>query len=175
MLTEEKKTNNRVQRLLPRYHPRLSQMRFAICIPAALSWQLKISGKLGAHPAGALVPGLLEAPGGTAGMLPVLAAGKVWGDGGEFHCKLNFKRIYVIKGGLLMEVSARSLWKAIRVWMAGISNSVKCQNRCLMGLWEPGNGQPVLTNQSGTRKGRGRDFPEWEWDVSWNLICLIRF
>lgn len=38
-----------------------------------------------------------------------LAAGKVWGDGGEFHCKLNFKRIYVIKGGLLMEVSARSL------------------------------------------------------------------
>lgn len=38
-----------------------------------------------------------------------LAAGKVWGDGGEFHCKLNFKRIYVIKGGFLMEVSARSL------------------------------------------------------------------
>lgn len=39
-----------------------------------------------------------------------LAAGRVWGDGGgEFHCKLNFKRIYVIKEGLLMEVSARSL------------------------------------------------------------------
>lgn len=82
-----------------------------------------------------------------------LAAGRVWGNGGKFHCKLNFKRIYVIKGGLLMEVSARSPRKAIRVWMAGISNSVKCQNRCLMGLWEPGNGQPVLTNQSGARKG----------------------
>lgn len=38
-----------------------------------------------------------------------LAAGMVWGDGGEFHRKLNFKRIFVIKGGLLMEVSARSL------------------------------------------------------------------
>ena len=38
-----------------------------------------------------------------------LAAGRVWGDGGEFHCKLNYKRIYVIKGSLLMEVSAHSL------------------------------------------------------------------
>lgn len=28
---------------------------------------------------------------------------------GEFHCKLNYKRIYVIKGSLLMEVSAHSL------------------------------------------------------------------
>jgi len=38
-----------------------------------------------------------------------LAAGWVWGDRGEYHCKLNYKRICVIKGSLLMEVSARSL------------------------------------------------------------------
>lgn len=89
-----------------------------------------------------------------------LAAGKVWGDGGEFHCKLNYKRIYVIKGSLLMEVSAHSLWRAIKVWMAGISNSVKCQNRCLMGLWEPGSGHAYaeipIWYEKGFRKGLPR-------------------
>lgn len=89
-----------------------------------------------------------------------LAAGRVWVDGGEFNCKLNYKRIYVIKGNLLMEVSARSLWKAIKVWMAGISNSVKCQNRCLMGLRKPGNGHACadipIWSKKGTRKGLPR-------------------
>lgn len=48
-----------------------------------------------------------------------LAAGRVWGDGGEFHCKSNYKRIYVIQGSLLMEVSARSHEKPSRFgWLA---------------------------------------------------------
>lgn len=44
--------------------------------------------------------------------------------------------------------------------MAGISNSVKCQNRCLMGLREPGNGHACadipIWSKKGTRKGLPR-------------------
>lgn len=44
--------------------------------------------------------------------------------------------------------------------MAGISNSVKCQNRCLMGLQETGNGHACadipIWYKKGTKKGLPR-------------------
>jgi len=53
--------------------------------------------------------------------------------------------------------------------MAGISNSVKCQNRCLMGLQEPGYGHACadipIWYKKGTRKGLPRI----------RVRCLLKF
>lgn len=49
--------------------------------------------------------------------------------------------------------------------MAGISNSVKCQNRCLMGLREPGNGHACADIPIWCKKGTSQHKSEMSLEI----------
>lgn len=53
--------------------------------------------------------------------------------------------------------------------MAGISNSVKCQNRCLMGLWEPGSGHAYVEIPIWYEKGFRKGLPRIR------VRCVLKF